>query len=1286
MNDRLAVEPILNNLRDFQQRTVDYVFGRLYLDKHAARRFLVADEVGLGKTMVARGIIAKTIHHLQAEVDRIDIIYVCSNAAIANQNLNRLNVYGNKQFALATRLTLLPTRISGIRSNRINFISFTPGTTFDFGNRGGSMEERRVLYHMLRENLDLSHTGLLNLLQATAGERWRDYAAQDIPLDNDLKRGFVRDLRSHQELLRELHQVDDLFHIRRKNVPWEENNRRYHVISKLRRLLAHVCISALEPDLIVLDEFQRFKELLHGESEAALLAQALFDYSARDADGQERRPRVLLLSATPYKMYTLNHETEDDHYKDFIRTLKFLFQDNEAVAEVERNLDHFRRALHGGALHTREVAELMRDKLQEQFRRVMVRTERVGATEQRDAMLSEPVVSLEIRPRDLKEAILVDQTARTLKVTDAIEYWKSSPYLLNLMKDYALKKAISAQEAAPSQAFLDILAGASEQLLRRKQFEQYREVEPGNARLRALAQATVGEGQWQLLWVPPSLPYWQPQGPYAAQARMTKSLVFSSWQVVPDAIASLCSYEAERRMVEKDPDRPRYGELTRERKPLLRFSSNTEERLSGLPVFCLTYPCVTLARMIDPLELAIEVKSEGEELPTLQDVKKTVQIRIEQLLRKTGRWPGTCEGREDQKWYWAALAVLDAHHAPWQHGWCLSQGDDGWKRVNTEDEDEPASGFANHVERFAEFFATAADLGRPPQDLSEVLAEITLGGPAVCAMRSMRRVVGWAEWDHPALCRASAMVAEGSRSLFNQPDTISFLRSSSPDVAYWRIALQYGLAGNLASVLDEYFHWLREALGLADQDPADALEQLGATVQEAISIHTSRVQLDQFKIRPRSGSFSVNAFNIRSRFAMRFSDLKSEQDEKLARTETVQKAFNSPFRPFILATTSIGQEGLDFHPYCHVVYHWNLPSNPVELEQREGRVHRYKGHAIRKNLAARIGLDKLRSVYVPGSDPWRSIFDLAVKEREPSKGDLIPYWIYPLPGGATVERRVPMLPFSREQQRLPDLKASLAVYRLVFGQPRQEDLLSHLKERDSQSLAAWRFDLSPPAIASQEGGNGIATAAPASVEPDPIVCRRCGDIVRHLCNPDRDGDGIELHWRPGDDVILYFRSQRNGVPKYAFGEVIHVNENCADVRFDGSTRTLRFRGGDRLWDQDLKEHCRLVSHFDPSGSEEIALLCPRCGDHRLHRCQSTKPALVPFLAGARIMVTYGHHPGLDAGTFSAVVVRASGRVVRARFIYEDGETDVTHLYQLADGAWRDLDYGVPCEVVGWERK
>ena len=34
---------------------------------------------------------------------------------------------------------------------------------------------------------------------------------------------------------------------------------------------------------------------------------------------------------------------------------------------------------------------------------------------------------------------------------------------------------------------------------------------------------------------------------------------------------------------------------------------------------------------------------------------------------------------------------------------------------------------------------------------------------------------------------------------------------------------------------------------------------------------------------------------------------------------------------------------------------WNLLSNPVDFEQREGRVHRFMGHAERKNGPTRIG-------------------------------------------------------------------------------------------------------------------------------------------------------------------------------------------------------------------------------------------------------------------------------------------------------------------------------------------
>lgn len=66
-------------------------------------------------------------------------------------------------------------------------------------------------------------------------------------------------------------------------------------------ILAQSCIEALEPDIVILDEFQRFKYLLKGQDEMSQLAQHLFNYQSEE----DEDTKIMLLSATPYKMYTL---------------------------------------------------------------------------------------------------------------------------------------------------------------------------------------------------------------------------------------------------------------------------------------------------------------------------------------------------------------------------------------------------------------------------------------------------------------------------------------------------------------------------------------------------------------------------------------------------------------------------------------------------------------------------------------------------------------------------------------------------------------------------------------------------------------------------------------------------------------------------------------------------------------------------------------------------------------------------------------------------------------------
>ena len=102
-----------------------------------------------------------------------------------------------------------------------------------------------------------------------------------------------------------------------------------------------------------------------------------------------------------------------------------------------------------------------------------------------------------------------------------------------------------------------------------------------------------------------------------------------------------------------------------------------------------------------------------------------------------------------------------------------------------------------------------------------------------------------------------------------------------------------------------------------------------------------------------------------------------------------------------------------------------------------------------------------------GSALWDGLFDAAVAERGPGESDLVPYWVYATPGGARIERHVPAFPLSREVGQLEALKRSLAVYRMVFGQPRQEDLVAYLlqalpQEEVNRHLDKVRIDLSPP--------------------------------------------------------------------------------------------------------------------------------------------------------------------------------------------------------------------------------
>jgi hypothetical protein len=1083
----------LSGLKDFQRRTVDYVFRRMYEDTPPAYRMLVSDEVGLGKTLVARGLVARALQRLWGSVERIDVVYICSNGDIARQNVRRLEILGDKDraFHLATRLTLLAAELDKIKTqgNPVNFIALTPGTSFEVTSRLGVARERAHLYWLLREAWAFGDgVAPKNLLQGTAGtDGFRDLIHEcrhDYRRGGPIVQAFSTELEAEEVRLRargdkvlrdEFEELCESFSRARIHKPPKElRERRAAIVGRLRTVLARTCVKALSPDVVILDEFQRFKHLLSGDDDASMLARALFDY----ADG-EHRARVILISATPYKMLTLSADADDeDHYADFLDTLRFVAHDEDAFSRASEAINRFRlellRLKAGGDLKALTAAK---GNVETELRRYIVRTERLAATPDRSGMLDEVPMPLELWPAELDAYLTYQSIAEKLGERDVVEYWKSAPYLIHYLEGYKLRDRLREAQEDPElgPAVAKVLATAGSSMLSQRKIKSLAPVEARHSRLRAIQRECVESGAWRMLWMPPSFPYYVLAGAFADPklVRFTKRLVFSAWRMVPRSVSTLLSHRVECETIAAFEARRKGVSESKERwpSPLLRFAAEADGRLTGMTVFALLYPSSLLAQRFDPMHYASALKGSTGRVPTRDEVLQALQRDIEPLVAKlTERHRSPAQ--TDERWYWAAPLLLDLQHdGEATRRWLAQPKLAALWMGDTSREEETDSHWGNHVELLQRSHRLNSPLGTPPADLTAVLAAMALASPGVAALRALQRGSGNGSYANEAR-NAAARIGWAMRNLLNLPDSIANLRGQSEREPYWLHVLEYCAEGCLQAVLDEYVHVLRDAIGVGTDMTAEAFEKLAEAACGAIGIRPAGLAMDDIRIERDASGFELTTARLRSKFAMAFLEFKAEDTgtasredmTEATRGEKVREAFNSPFWPFVLLTTSVGQEGLDFHPYCHAVVHWNLPSNPVDLEQREGRIHRYKGHAVRKNVAARFASAVLDEA---PTDPWNQLFDKARAARDAGATDLVPFWLYPIEGGARIERHIAALPLSRDQIRLQDLRRTLAVYRMVFGQPRQDDLieyvLSHLPEQQIQSFVAQlRVDLSPP--------------------------------------------------------------------------------------------------------------------------------------------------------------------------------------------------------------------------------
>ena len=165
------IDKTLAGLKDFQQASVERVIENFFSVGHS-ERVLVADEVGLGKTIVAKGVIAQMLRREinqglgSSDIERprqpFRVTYICSNLALANENRKKLAVFSDdiaKKYVREPsfgRLVELAARERHVANGQLlEVCSLTPSTSFSLTNSDGNVWERHILFQCL-----MSHNAL----------------------------------------------------------------------------------------------------------------------------------------------------------------------------------------------------------------------------------------------------------------------------------------------------------------------------------------------------------------------------------------------------------------------------------------------------------------------------------------------------------------------------------------------------------------------------------------------------------------------------------------------------------------------------------------------------------------------------------------------------------------------------------------------------------------------------------------------------------------------------------------------------------------------------------------------------------------------------------------------------------------------------------------------------------------------------------------------------------------------------------------------------------------------
>lgn len=968
----------MTELAEFQRRTVEAALERL--EASGPRRFLVADEVGLGKTIVARSV----AEGLRSKRRRLNVVYLCPSLEIVGQNrLKFVSLTGidEKNYGAGEdRLALVPGSPPD-EGNGYRIFTFTPETSLPGwkpGPRTGRKAERALIRRLL-DRYDRLRPIVLRMdhRHAEGARRLLDERATD--LEGYTFAGIERALRDVFDCPTGNVEKTVVAWVQRSDVDIGE------FIGRFRSVLALAALRSrpIRPDLVILDEFHRYADLIlpkHNATrdpvkiERARVHRLLVDGLL----GGDKPPAVLLLSATPYRLRRLSGEEMHpvEHYKALVDLAGFLAADPSYRDDVEVAMRDYHDSLltAGTTQSVRDAVRAAKVRLENLLSPLMARTER--ALVHKEDLFERTMPKVDIEAQDLKLFRHLAESCGSHFAGWAPQMWSSIPYPAQTLHSYAMWKPICAAKAPPFEA------GSGRGRLAHPQ-------------LRSFAGMTGGAAELSLPWQPPTINWWRLEGPWSAgKPHQGKSLLFSKWRGAPTAISALLSIDLMGGMKSPGSKPP---------PPLLR-SGGTE---NGALV-ALFMPWPTLAHAIEP------IKQVSRSIAT---VKQDAERQLENFLQ---RHRISISGK-DKRPTWIVACGIERR---------VSKS--GFNRI-------ASIALSARGSSKARDWRTIEPISAISRSELEALANHLLSAPGAITARCARRQ-GMPQIEKWHLIRVFDFGWNRLRGYLGHRAFVRLILRSSKRTRYPEALCEATLKGGFEAVLDEQMVLLGQ---LGDASGFEIIEQLANCLLD-------RPSLIQFR-RGNSRKLRVPAQAITPFSGGEQRKTKKKKGGRL-RSDTLRRAFNSPFWPHVLCTTSVGQEGLDFHQWCRRIVHWDLPSDPVDFEQREGRIARYASLAVRQSLAEAHGREALATS--AASSPFASLLDIA--RRQPSGRTGLERWWLPEKGrpvSVSFDWRF-SLRTTRKEQMLKDL----LYYRLALGQPDPDAFLQMLSRigaeaEDARSLA-----------------------------------------------------------------------------------------------------------------------------------------------------------------------------------------------------------------------------------------